>query len=133
MYMIRGKVNRWGPGLRQRAIGDLRVDYNGLSVFRVADKDDAQLIAAAFALAFKEESRHEWILFPEECVEQFGVIPDPDENLPSPLKERHCLVKILESQRSEFANTLCDHSQLDKFVQQVRDVCTRAPELIARY
>ena len=51
MWMLRGKRNRWGPGLASRAVDDLRLDEDGLSLYEIADKEDAQSIAAAHTAA----------------------------------------------------------------------------------
>jgi len=132
--MIRGKVNRWGPGLANKAVHDLRLDQDGLSMYQITDIEDARQIAGVFVLVFKEESRHEWIMLPDPCVAVFNPTPDADENLPSPLRERHHLVKgIDEAGALRLATSVCEHPELVSFVQNSREICHLAPGLIEKY
>jgi hypothetical protein len=134
MWMLRGKLNRWGPGLAERATGDLRLDSDGLSLFLVTGKEDAKSIAASFVLVFKEESRHDWILLSDSCLAPFSVTPDPHPSLPSPLRERHHLVK--NTSREDLltiARLACEDTTLDSFRQNLPDILALAPALLQQY
>jgi hypothetical protein len=134
MWMLRGKRNRWGPRLSSRAVDDLRVDEDGLSLYKITDKGDAHLIAAAHVLVFTEESRHEWIVLPDSCVAVFDVQADPDASLPPPLRGRHHLVKGLDKSKAlRLASLGCEHNDLFSFRQNVMEIRALATDLIKKY
>jgi len=115
-------------------VDDLRLDEDGLSLYEIADKEDAQSIAAAHVLVFAEESRHEWIVLPDSCVAVFDVQADPDAALPPPLRDRHHLVKGLdESGALRLATLGCEHSELFLFRQNVTEIRALAPDLIKKF
>ncbi len=81
-----------------------------------------------------QESGNEWVMLPEACFAEFKCDPDPDANLPTPLRERHHLIKdIDESGCLRLAELACEHRDLDSFRQNVTDIRVLAPSLIEEY
>jgi hypothetical protein len=136
VWMLRGKRNRWGPGLTDKAVNDLRLrpGEDGLSVYRVSDEADARSIATVHVVVHTEESSHDWILLPSSCVDAHNPEPGPDANLPEPLRSRHHLLKNLDpSATLQLARSVCETPDLRSFRQNRGDIRQLAPELIRRF
>lgn len=81
-----------------------------------------------------QESRNEWVMLPGACFAEFKCDPDPDDSLPTPLRERHHLVKgIDEAGCLRLAELACEHPGLDSFRQHATDILSLAPSLIDKY
>jgi hypothetical protein len=92
-WLVRAAVfARWKAGDAEKAAKDLRLreDEQGLSVYRVDDRADAERVAVLFAMyARTAPGDCDYVLIPERCVAPFRVVPKPDESLPAWLGDRH--------------------------------------------
>ena len=102
MWMLRiGKLSRW-DGKDTNSDHDLsdaaldltrRAGEDGLSLFRVADENEANRVAALFASTLSgRPDKVDYVLFPESCLGIAGLAAQPVPNAAAVpyLSDRHC-------------------------------------------
>jgi hypothetical protein len=94
---------RFGNRRRLRQLGQAWRDFKprpgeNLSIFRTESKDEALRVAEVFAVACKTRGPEDLagILMPPECLQGFTCRPEPYDDLPPYLRERHYEIPAAE-------------------------------------